>query len=846
MSPRPTTEDLTYAALELHRRGWCPVPYTNTRDGKQPIPGVTGYDGKDLTSDELARHMASDSIIGLGTRMPEGVIGLDVDCHGDKDGAKTLELLAGTLGVDLPPTATTAGRNAEIGAGIRYYRVPLGIVFSVSILDAHGGGVDLIQRHHRTGKLWPSIHHATGEPYGRCDIEPGKIVTHDDDGEPWLLPHVDELPDLPSEYVDALATSVAEAREATSWDNPRYDDPSVAPAALDRIDRYWTNRAGGASRYDAMVRAVMALVRLDSQGVAGVGTALRWLRSSYTQAVGDTRTTAEAEAEFDRAHAGAIMKAERTKPLGMTNEDVQDILTVPTPAAAAGAAGGPTRFIDRDGLQAVTLARHVLDQGPIRPGADGRLWAWVDGYWQPSGGTETLQRVREALGERFRPSHANTIDQWLRGEQQIDPNRPDFATINCLSGLLDWRTGELRPHTQRHLSTTRLPTKWDPDATCPAIDAFLAQVLEEDALDFFYEVVGYMCAAGNPLHVALLFLGSGRNGKGTALRMIEKLIGSDNCASITPHQLADNRFAAATLYGKQANIAGDLEARLIERTDLFKMATGGDTISAEHKYGQAFTFKCWATFAFSANEPPAVRDHSEGYYARWLVVPFSKTIAAEERLPEHVLDTRLHAPKELEGLFVKAVEGLRRLMERGRFDAPESVLRATELFRAETDPITQFLSEETHRDIDGMAPRNTLYDVYRTWCINNGRNSVAASKLYSRVESLDGVRQVKVKGVRGFRGLAIGHPVDADDDWELSDKTAPPAPSCPPALSPALSHHEGGAGVDLGGRRGQVLLPSPVYTGKRVQKLPPPAPPAPQPAEAGANGVSHHGWTSRR
>jgi len=444
----------------------------------------------------------------------------------------------------------------------------------------------------------------------------------------------------------------------------------------------------------------------------------------------------------------------------------------------------PETFITRDGLQAVTLGNHVLHAGPIRPGNDGRLWSWVDGYWQPNGHEEARKRVRAALQQRFRPSHNNTINEWLRGEEILDPNRPDFDTINCRSGLLDWRTGDLRHHDPKHLSTVQLPVRWNPSATCPNIDAFLAQVVAPDAIGFIEEVIGYMIASGNPLHTAVLFLGSGRNGKGTTLRLIEQLLGPDNCANVTPHQLADNRFAAASLYGKLANIAGDLEARLIERTDLFKMATGGDSISAEHKYGQAFTFRCWATFAFSANEAPAVRDHSEGYYARWLVVPFNQTIDTSERLPEHVLDTRLHSPAELEGLLVRAVTGLRRLMDRGRFDQPPSVLAATEKFRSDTDPVQLFLSEETHLDAEAWMPRTSFYDTYRTWCGDNGRGSLAASKFYSRLEGINGVTAAKRNGVRGFVGIGYG---------------------------------------EAGGRRADAPTPSHAYGGKGRE----PAPPAP-------------------
>ena len=68
------------------------------------------------------------------------------------------------------------------------------------------------------------------------------------------------------------------------------------------------------------------------------------------------------------------------------------------------------------------------------------------------------------------------------------------------------------------------------------------------------------------------------------------------------HDLIENRFRAATLYGKLANIAGDLDAKWLDSTALFKAITGGDTIMGEHKFGAAFDFTPWALPIFSANK----------------------------------------------------------------------------------------------------------------------------------------------------------------------------------------------------------------------------------------------------
>ncbi len=60
--------------------------------------------------------------------------------------------------------------------------------------------------------------------------------------------------------------------------------------------------------------------------------------------------------------------------------------------------------------------------------------------------------------------------------------------------------------------------------------------------------------------------------------MLKRLLGERNCSDATLHSLVENRFAAATLYGKLANLAGDLDSKWLESTATFKAITGGDSL----------------------------------------------------------------------------------------------------------------------------------------------------------------------------------------------------------------------------------------------------------------------------
>lgn len=483
-----------------------------------------------------------------------------------------------------------------------------------------------------------------------------------------------------------------------------------------------------------------------------------YLNAVRTGAVSPDAEVAPPDAEALRP--AAEPQAPETSPLPDAEPEREEWDDEPPGGYDAPSKPDPSDFFGSNGLDLVHLTGTVLDAGPVARGIDGKLWHYSHGVWLPGGNEAVGRRVRDALGPRFRNAHLNNVTTWFEQDEATIGGGGHADYVNVVNGMLRWRTGDLEAHRPDLRSTVQLPVLWNPEATCPAVDSWLADVIPDDAGDFIDELLGYLVLNGNPLHVAVLLLGAGRNGKGTFLRLVSALLGHVNTSTVPLQTLAENRFAAADLFGKLANICGDLDARMMDRSDTFKMATGGDALYAEHKYGASFSFTPWCTMLFSANTAPPTKDTSDGYYARWLIVPFTANLTGRLR-PQADLDAELQAPNELEGLFARAVRGLQRLMTRGQFDPPPSVRAAGEEFRRTTDPVASFAGECLNlTNPDLWLERKLIYDRYRTWCEDNGRRAAGTSTFYERLRNVaTAATETKRQGRRGFLGIGKG------SDW---------------------------------------------------------------------------------
>jgi putative DNA primase/helicase len=404
--------------------------------------------------------------------------------------------------------------------------------------------------------------------------------------------------------------------------------------------------------------------------------------------------------------------------------------------------------------------------GHLRLGLDGQLWRYVDGVYRPTGDAWLRAESRRKLGEQFTARRRKDIEDWCRAEEPTVGVRADRDTVNVANGLLDWRTGELRPHTPEHVSTIQLPVTFDPQASCPAVLEFMGQVLPADAVDFALEIAGLLLVPDARFRKAVLLVGSGRNGKSTLLSLIRRLIGPGNVSSRPLQDFGEDRYATADVYGKLANICGDLDARALRRSDTFKLLVGGtDELVAQHKYARAFEFMPFARLLFSANEAPATTDQTDAYFDRWLVVPFPRRFSEAEADPG-LLD-RLTTDRELSGLLNLALAGLRSLQARGHFVPPASVHEAADEYREQTDTVAGFIEDQCQLSAGAWVGKAELYRAYRSWCDGSNRYAISAQRFNQKLVTRPDIDQTKHGGDRRWVGigLAVSEPGQEPAPW---------------------------------------------------------------------------------
>ncbi len=374
---------------------------------------------------------------------------------------------------------------------------------------------------------------------------------------------------------------------------------------------------------------------------------------------------------------------------------------------------------------------------------------------------------------------------WTGGDRPFADAKNIIAYTNGLLDTSDPARG-LIPHSPNWCSTVCLPFAYDPLASCPAWEKFLAEVFEgdHDRVALLQEFFGYCLASDTSLQKALVLVGKPRSGKGTIQKLLGALAGKDNSTGFSLERLA-TEFGPSALVNKGVALIGEVElAANPQRTkivEVLKSIIGEDALSINTKYEAKFTsLRLPTRFVIASNSVPRLLDASGALAHRFLFVPFEISFVGREDIH---LEEKLLA--ELPGIANWSLAGLRRLRAAGgRFTLGEGHKRLAAQYAADTSPIMAWVRSEmvVHRRADpGDLPPECLtaesvsiaksdaYDRYTAWCdlhdIEPTRPAWFGRDLKTVIPKLQEGRDTRENGSRPmvYRGLGLRRAAGPDD-----------------------------------------------------------------------------------
>ena len=377
---------------------------------------------------------------------------------------------------------------------------------------------------------------------------------------------------------------------------------------------------------------------------------------------------------------------------------------------------------------------------------------------------------RKALRNRDFSDISRRLSYLHELETSADEFNADETLINFRNGIYDAKNDTLKIHSPVLPFTYSLNANYmeDEEVYHPAFDSFCESSLgNSQKAHLLLQILGYIfsdCTSGK---CAFFLCGVSNGGKSVVLDFMEKILGPKNVSAIPLHKLGD-RFNSAELFGKKANISGEIKGKKLPDITSFKKITGSDTIEAERKGKDPFSFRPRAKLVFAGNCLPKFieDDRTDAFANRLVVLLFDKAIPKEAQDPE--LGEKLYA--ERDAIVTDAVRAYRSWLYNGRdWAMPEDSIAFINQYRSAESALSQFLADECIWGASYRIYSAPLYEHYLRWCRNNGFDPASRTVFRSELLEKPGINtgrwRDKGQNLHGYIGIAL-----KPEHWNTSNE----------------------------------------------------------------------------
>ena len=386
-----------------------------------------------------------------------------------------------------------------------------------------------------------------------------------------------------------------------------------------------------------------------------------------------------------------------------------------------------------------------------------------------------------ALGLESQKGLKNMIES-AQNEPGIPISINDFdknKDVVCVkNGTLNLRTGELTGFSREEYITKQISTTYNPDAKCPIFENFLDTTFNHDTelIGFMKRFFGYSMTGHTSEQVFCIFYGHGSNGKGTLTDTIMDVM-CEYAKTTEPDTIIKKKYERsstndlADLKGARLVLTSENEMNQELDEGRIKRITGQDRIKCRYLYREFFEYIPEYSLVLLTNHEPVIKAQDYSIWRRVLKVPFNVTIPKED----WDLNLRNKLNSESEGILTWLVEGAKEWYE-GGLNVPESITKATEEYKEESDIIGEFIGLFCDLGEDKQIVNKDIYLIYTGWCGMSGHRPFAPTTFGKALGERNFVNSTIGK-FRGKKGLDLKVEVkeqleelkDIDDErWLMS------------------------------------------------------------------------------
>ncbi len=380
---------------------------------------------------------------------------------------------------------------------------------------------------------------------------------------------------------------------------------------------------------------------------------------------------------------------------------------------------------------------------------DAGQWLFYDGHrWSQESGKEGVARLAKQTvlkiysEAEIRPSEheraqtakwavrsesearATAMESMARSEKPIATYSKFFDTdslqFNSQDWVIDLTKGSVLPQHPEHNITKMGGCNFDEDAKCPIWERCVNEWMDgnEQVIKYLQMILGYCLTGDITARIFPIFHGQGVNGKSTCVNAVCDILG-DYATLGSEDLLAEKKMPQhptdiMKLQGRRLVLVDESKKNMKLRTSLVKRFTGDTRLTGRLMRQDFQDFSITHKLILMTQNLPIITETADAIWDRVHLLRWNRQFDENER------DTNLAEKlrKEYPGILNWLIQGCLNWQKAGRkITRPESVQQAGFEYRAESDPLDDFIQAKCELGVRFTTPVKVIKEAYQKWCV---------------------------------------------------------------------------------------------------------------------------------
>lgn len=358
----------------------------------------------------------------------------------------------------------------------------------------------------------------------------------------------------------------------------------------------------------------------------------------------------------------------------------------------------------------------------------------------------------------------------------------DPMLLNTPAGIIDLRTGKLRPRTAADCVTQVTSVSPDFEKVPTRFLQFLDEIFKgatDELIPFMRRLLGYLLTGERRERMLIFAFGArAKNGKNTLFDLVLWLL-NDYAIKLPPAALMTSKneqhpTGIAQLRAKRFALSSELAEGEHLNESLIKELTGDPVVRARLMRQDFFEFTVTHKHVILGNYKPRVHGGDTGVADRVVLIPFNNRFVGDKDDKFLAEKLRAEGPAILAWMIAGSVSWAADGMK-----VPEEVRAASEEYMEEHNDMEQWIADRCERGSnpdDYQQKAMQLYINFSIWKQNRGEKPCAATTWFGRLQLLDGVAKKRTEKGIVYTGIRL--------------KSAPSIEPSPPMSRPTHEEHD--------------------------------------------------------